>query len=350
MKILVLNSGSTSLKYKLFQLPNFKILAENYFPEIKDHVSAVKQALREIGDLRDIAAVGHRVVHGGKKFTEPIVVTPAIFEQLSHYNHLAPLHNPYNLAGIKAVSEYLAKIPNVAVFDTMFYKDLPAKTKFYAIPWELSERYEIQRFGFHGLSHAYAAEEAAKKLNIDFAKINLITVHLGGGASITAIEKGKAIDTSMGFTPMEGLVMMTRGGDLGAGVVLKLCQIYYEKNPDQACHAVDDLLNHQSGIKGVSGISNYLDLLKEMSLGNSRARLAFDMFIYRIQKYIGAYFAILGQVDGVVFTGAIGSGNPITRKKVCQNLKILEGVNVMAIKTNEEEMAAREVRKLLRED
>jgi len=346
-QILVINSGSTSLKYKLFLEDNLEILQENDFQNIENHLEALKTALREIGDLSRIKVIGHRVVHGGRDFFNPIVVDQGILKRLEEYNYLAPLHNPYNLAGIKACQEYLPNIPNVAVFDTGFFKYLPEKAKIYAIPYEFYEKFGIQRFGFHGLSHQFVAEEAAKELRKPLARLKLITCHLGGGCSITAIDKGKPVDMSMGFTPLEGLVMMTRCGDIDAGVVLKLFGLDSNISNKSRIQKINDLLNFESGIKGVSGHDDYLELLKAVTFGEEKAKLAFDLFIYRIKKYIGAYYAILNGCDALIFTGAIGAGKPITRKKICQDMKILDGIKILAIETNEEIQIARNVKKFM---
>ncbi|TSC95321.1 MAG: acetate kinase [Parcubacteria group bacterium Athens1014_10] len=336
-QILVINCGSTSLKYKLFEAENLKLIKENNFQHLKSHQQALKQVLREIGDLSKIMAVGHRVVHGGKEFKETRKVTKETLLELEKYNQLAPLHNPYNLEGIKACLEYLPKVSNFAVFDTAFFKDLPDKAKIYALPYKFYEQ-GIERFGFHGISHQYAAQEAAQKLKKPLNKLKLITCHLGGGSSIAAIDKGKVIDTSMGFTPLEGLVMSTRPGDLDPGIIL-----YLMKNKGFDLNKIDELLNHQSGIKGLSGCENFLDLLKAMK-SDEKAKLAFEIFIYRAKKYIGAYCAILNGIDALVFTGTVGTGKPLTRNKICQKMDILKNVSIFTIPANEELMIAREVK------
>jgi len=349
-QILVINSGSTSLKYKLFDFETLESLKENKFEEVKDYFEALKYALREIGSLVNIVAVGHRVVHGGTEFTEPTIVTNDVLEKLEKYNELAPLHNPYNLAGIKASNQYIPNIPDVAVFDTAFFKNLPDRTKIYALPYEFYKKYGIQRFGFHGISHQYVAEQAAKELKRPLSKLKLITCHLGGGCSVAAIDKGIAVDVSMGFTPMEGLMMMTRSGDLDAGVVLKLLELEASKSTDdnisKLIQKVENTLNFNSGIKGISDCDNFLDLLKEITFSNERARLAFEMFIYRIKKYIGAYYAILNGCDALVFTGAIGAGRSATRNAICDNMDILKSVKILVIPTDEELQIAREVKNL----
>ena len=339
MKILVINSGSFSFRYKLFD-KNLDLEKEGNVK--KGDITTeekFKAILKEIGDISEIKVIGHRVVHGGKEFIKPSKITPENFKRLEKYNDLAPLHNPYNLAGIKAAFSLLPDIPNIAIFDTTFYKDLPEYAKVYALPLKYYKN-GIQRFGFHGTSHKFVAQEAAKKLGKSFDQCNLITVHLGGGCSITAIQKGKAIDTSMGFTPLEGLVMGTRTGDIDAGIIIKLL-----KEEKMSGDDLDKLLNKESGIKGISGYNDFRNLLDGMERDEDNAKLAFDIFTYRIKKYIGAYFAILNHIDAIVFTGAIGNGKEITRNKIVENMKILENVPVFAIETNEELAMAREIKK-----
>ncbi len=336
MRILVINSGSFSFKYKLFG-SDFKVLKEGNFPRIRANTAQIfKSALEEIGE-QPLDAIGHRVVHGGKEFYKVTKITNSILRRLSKYSALAPLHNPYNLEGIKTALRLLPSVDNFAVFDTAFFKDLPDYAKVYAIPLKYYQR-GIQRFGFHGTSHKYAAQEAARLLQKPLEKCNLITIHLGGGCSITAIKNGHAIDTSMGFTPLEGLVMGTRCGDIDAGIILKLMR--EEKiNVDE----LDALLNKQSGIKGLSGYADFRDLLKAKKESDTKSQLAFDVFVYRIKKYIGAYFGILNRIDAIVFTGAIGSGRKETRDAVVKGMDILKNVEVFSIKTDEELAIVREV-------
>ncbi len=339
MKILVINAGSTSLKYKLFDSGSLAVIKEGNFQNIESHKQALKQTLRKIGDLRDIQVIGHRVVHGGPYFRKPTKITETVLKKLEQFNHLAPLHNPANISGIRACQKYLPQMLNIACFDTAFFSDLPDRAKIYGLPLNFYKKEKIQRYGFHGLSHKYVALEAAKKLQKPIEKTRLITVHLGGGGSIAAIKHGKAIDTSMGFTPLEGLMMMTRAGDLDPGIIL-----YLLKNHSR--EEVDNLLNQKSGIKGLSGYINYLNLLKAVRRKAPKAKLAFNLYVYRIQKYIGAYFAVLGGIDALVFTGQIGAGEALTRDSICEGLeKILKDVKVMAIKTDEEKMIAREINK-----
>ncbi|MBI4812725.1 acetate/propionate family kinase [Candidatus Falkowbacteria bacterium] len=346
--ILIINAGSTSLKYKLFDASEKEINSGN-FSDVSNLEKNIRNILKEAGGLMDIKAVGHRVVHGGDKFFKPTVVNDKIFAELQELNHLAPLHNPHNLAGIRAMRNFLPATPQIVVFDTAFYFDLPEVSRTYALPRGISEKYKIRRYGFHGISHKFMAEEAARELGIKTNKINLITCHLGGGWSITAVKNGKPIDTSMGYTPMEGLIMMTRPGDLDAGVVIELLKKAPYYLGDEKCDDVYNLLNHESGVKGLSGESDYQEVLRKASLGMKDAKLAFDAAIYRLVKYIGAYWAALeGRVDAIVFSGAIGAGNPATRNEVTRKLKFLGNVLVLAIKANEELGIEREVRKILK--
>lgn len=339
-EILVINCGSTSLKYKLFNFEDLKVIKEDNFQHIKSHKESLKEALRDIGDLSKIVATGHRVVHGGNEFRESRRATKEVLMMMEKYNQLAPLHNPYNLEGIRDCLEYLPNIPSFAVFDTAFFKDLPDRAKIYPLPYQLYKE-GIQRFGFHGFSHQYAAQEAAKKLKKPLDKIKLIICHLGGGSSVCAFAKGKAIDTSLGFTPLEGLMMMTRCGDVDPGIILHLM-----KNKGFDLNKIDDFLTRQSGVKGLSGCNNFLDLLKALET-DPLARLAFEIFIYRVKKYIGAYYAILNGIDAIVFTGSIGSGSPIVRKKIVQGMDILKKVKNFSIVSNEEFIIAQEVKNKL---
>ncbi len=344
MKILVLNSGSTSIKFKLFIENNLKLDKKGEISNVSNHGSAIRQLLRQIGDLSEIKAVGHRFVHGGHDFYEPTEVSDSVFKSLEKYNQLAPLHNPHNLAGVAAMREYLPQVKNFAVFDTGFYRNLPLVSKLYALPMKYFEG-GIERFGFHGLSHESAARQACQKEKKIFEKSKIISIHLGGGSSITAIFKGQPIETSMGFTPLEGLVMQTRCGDLDPSIVLKLVA---EASPDKllALKEVSEILNSNSGLKGLSGFENFLDLLAALKKDQS-ARLAFEIYIHRLKKYLGAYWALLDGVDLIVFTGKIGAGRPITRQKVVSGLSFLKKVPVVAIETNEELLIAQKVKELL---
>jgi acetate kinase len=347
--ILVINSGSTSLKYKLFDINSFGVIKEGYIENIgskkvKNHEQALKIVLSNLNtQTPNLVACGHRVVHGGLEFVKPTKVTLAVLKKLKKYNQLAPLHNPPNLAGISACIKLLAKIPNIAVFDTAFYSNLPKKAYIYGLPYKYFKKYTIQRFGFHGTSHKYVAKKAAEKLKKPLNKLNLITCHLGGGASITAIYKGRAIDTSMGFTPLEGVMMMTRAGDIDCGALL-----YLAKKENLSLSQLDNILNYQSGVLGISGVSSDMrEVRKAAKEGNVKAKLALDIFCYRIQKYISAYYGILGDLGALVFTGAIGARSKAIRNKIVKNLKILKGVKILAIPTDEELQIAQEVAKYL---
>jgi len=347
MSILVINSGSTSLKYKLFSTDE-KELRQGNLENIRDQLTALKAVLRQIGDLRDLTAVGHRVVHGGPKFFQPLLLDEKNLAELEKFNGLAPLHNPFNLAGIKAAIEYLPGVKQAAVFDTAFYANLPAVAKIYALPAEVSEKYQIRRYGFHGLSHKFVLLEAAKRLKKDVGKINLISCHLGGGCSITAVKNGSPVDTSMGLTPLEGLVMMTRAGDLDAGVIFELLKNLPGEINQGKVNFLYRLLNDDSGIKGLTGLVDFQKFLAGVSLGDRDCQLAFELFVNRLVKYIGAYWLELeGRLDAIVFTGAIGAGNPLTRNTVMKKIKCLGEAPMLAIKTDEELMIMREVRELI---
>jgi len=379
--ILVINSGSATLKFKVFEFGNLKesisgiverIGLEGSFIEsrikdqesrdycrVKNHEEALKIVLERISDFRfpisDFLIVGHRVVHGGEEFTKPTVVTPGILQKLKKYSKLAPLHNPANLAGIAACQKLLPKIKNIAVFDTAFYSALPDYAYTYALPYEFYLKHGIRRYGFHGISHQFVAEEAAKKLGKPFKNLKLITCHLGSGCSITAINGGKAVDTSMGFTPLEGLMMSTRAGDLDPSIPLYLIRELGMKPQE-----VDRILNFKSGLLGISGFADMREVLtaagykvagfklnKKLKIKNKKlSQLALKIFVYRVQKYIGAYAGILGGADAVVFTGGIGERNPTIRSLILKGLKILGKVKVLAIPTNEELMIAREVKRI----
>lgn len=341
--ILVLNCGSQSLKYKLFS-DDLRLIKEkkSVVKSQQAYQNILNQELKKLKAYTgQISKVGHRVVHGGKKFREPISITPSILKELQKYNKLAPLHNPFNILGIKTALKIFPKAKQIAVFDTGFYKDLPEQAYSYPLPLSITKRYGFQRFGFHGISHQYTSELAAKKVGRPFKKLKIISCHLGGGASITAIKNGKAIDTSMGFTPLEGLVMMTRAGDIDPGLVLELTKVL---SPQRT----DEILNYQSGLKGICGLSDMREVLKKAKQGNKQAALALKIFVYRIQKYIGAYFTVLGGCDILVFTGAIGAGSSKIRQMICGNLKIFKGcikTRILAIEANEELAIAKELKK-----
>lgn len=357
MKILVLNCGSSSIKYKLYEMTTKEVLAqggieklglpdsflkfkmpdgskktiEKNMPEHTVGVQLIFDTLTNpeygcIKSLSEIDAVGHRLVHGGEKFNTSVVITPEVIEQMKACTDLAPLHNPANLKGVAAVSAILPDVPQVGVFDTAFHQTMPAHAYMYALPYEYYTQYGVRRYGFHGTSHRYVSRRACEFLGIDYEKTKIITVHVGGGGSITAIKDGKSIDTSMGLTPVEGLVMGTRSGDVDLGAITYLM--------DKLGLSVADLntiINKKSGVLGVSGVSSDMrDIEDAIAKGNERAKLALDMFEYRLLKYIGAYTAALNGVDVIVFTGGIGENQTITREYIC------EGLNYLGVKYNKE--------------
>jgi len=299
--------------------------------EILEHQLAVEYILGiltsekhgAIKSLEEINAVGHRVVHGGEKFNSSVLITEEVIQKIVECIDIAPLHNPPNLAGIHAIDELLPSVPQVAVFDTAFHQTMPEYAYMYGIPYSLYKKYGIRRYGFHGTSHRYVSKRACEFLGIDFKNTRMITAHIGNGASITAIENGKSVDTSMGFTPIEGLMMGTRSGDVDLGVVTFLM----EKEMIGSA-SVSTLFNKHSGILGVSGISSDMrDIEHAIADGNERAKLALDMYEYRIKKYLGSYAAALGGVDVIIFTGGVGENMSEMRESVCSGLGFM-GVEI----------------------
>ncbi len=373
--ILVINAGSTSVKYAVFKSEGGGLheIGRSICEDTVDYEKTVKRILRDIGGMHELVAVGHRVVHGGEFFSEPVEADEDVLEKIESLSAFAPLHNPFNASGIRAAASFLPDIPQIAVFDTAFFRSLPFQARVYALPRELSKRYKLERYGFHGISHEYAFEEAAARIKSSPARTNAITLHLGGGWSAAAIEKGRAVDTSMGMTPMEGLCMMTRSGDIDPGIIFELCKRYSEEKRrplsqgwraeredpcedddaprvpvEEAATYIKDMLNHDSGIKGLCGIRDYEELLKEVQFGNQRAKTAFDYAVYRAVKCIGAYWAALkGRVDTIVFTGRIGAGDPATRNAVMRQLPFLGKVPVIAVEPDEELAIARKILKMM---
>jgi acetate kinase len=337
--ILVLNCGSQSIKWKVFS-EDLKVAKEGKSIVLDQDFfqKSLEEELKKINGL-EINVIGHRVVHGGKTFISPIKITDENLIELEKLNHLAPLHNPFNISGIKACQQFFKDISQFAVFDTEFFKDLPEKAFTYALPDNILKEFGFRRYGFHGISHEYVAKLASKSIKKPFEKLKIITCHLGGGASITAIKNGKAIDTSMGFTPMEGLVMMTRSGNIDAGIILELVR-------DFSIDRASEILNKESGIKGICGEGEMLKVLEMVQTSNEKAKLALDVFVYSIQKYIGAYYTILGGCDLLVFTGLIGSGSEKIRDMVCKDLKILNKTKILAIETDEELAIAEKVKNI----
>jgi len=352
MKILVINCGSSSIKYKLFKIKEkFKeeVIDKGIIEHIgekgcfiKDHYTGLKMILKKI-ETPD--AVGHRVVHGGEEFKKPVIIDEKVIRTIKKCCRFAPLHNPANLAGILAIKKLLPKINQIAVFDTAFHQTLAPYAYIYGLPYLYYRRYGIRRYGFHGTSHAYVAEEASRKLKIPLNKLKMVTCHLGNGCSITAIKYGKSIDTSMGFTPLEGLIMGTRCGDIDPALVT-----YIMQKEKLSISQIEEILNKESGLKGISGISNDMRVLwKKAKEKNLRAKLAIEIFVYRIKKYISAYIGILGGVDAVIFTAGIGQNQKEIVEMICKNLfsHLKQKPKVLIIPTDEELMIARLTYELL---
>jgi len=347
MKVLVVNCGSSSIKYQLYQMPERAVMCRGLIERIGESDAALRHRYQDqtkcqrvpiadhqegmaliletlagadsaLNDTNEIDAVGHRVVHGGEEFTGSVLITDKVIASIEHFADLAPLHNPPNLTGIRAAMHKLPDIPQVACFDTAFHATIPQVAYTYALPHQLYEDFGIRRYGFHGTSHRYVARRAAKLVGKDKYEINCITAHLGNGCSITAVRDGRSVDTSMGLTPLEGLVMGTRSGDFDPAILFYLTEHGYD------VAALNKLCNKQSGLLGLSGESNDMRTLTEKAAaGNRRAQLAIDVFCYRIRKYIGMYAAVLGRVDAVVFTGGIGENAAQVRDAACSDLENL---------------------------
>lgn len=330
--ILVLNAGSLSFKYKIFSSG----LKEVKFGQIKTKKGKLKEELLSLKEDYQIDLIGHRVVHGGRKYFKPTKINKQLIADLEEIVSLAPLHNPYNLQGIKTARKVWSQVPQIAFFDTGFYQNLPDKSRYYAIPSPWREKFP--RFGFHGLSHEYAISEAAQRLNKDVNNFRAISCHLGGGASVTAFEKGRAVDTSMGLSPVEGLVMMSRSGDVDPTVVLKITK-------ELGFNKAEELFNQKSGMKGLCQSVNMKEILDKAGSGRKKFSQALNIYIYRIQKYIGGYFfALGGKLDTLIFTGAIGAGDSRTKEKILQGLeRLLDKVEILVIKSNEEKLIAQKL-------
>ncbi|MFH1598077.1 MAG: acetate/propionate family kinase [Patescibacteria group bacterium] len=377
--ILVINSGSTTLKFSVYNSRLQKLLAGNlegiglpgsflsykigsrtkvvkFNGQIKNHQQALSFIFKNVDfSFAEIKLVGHRVAIGGHRYKQTMQVSKNIFKELKKNNELAPLHNPANMMGLAACFQLLKKAKNFAIFDTSFYKNLPDYAYTYALPYALAKKWHIRRNGFHGTSHHYVAQQAAVQLKKSLKKLNLITCHLGGGCSITAIRSGKAVDTSLGFSPLEGLVMGTRPGDLDPATIP-----YLMDKMKLSTKQISHLLNFQSGLIGIFGKSSDLrevlvaaghrvpgfrSSYKYNKISRQKAKLALAVYIYRIQKYISAYAGILGKVDAIIFTAGTGERNPDVRRLIMKDLKMLRGVKVLPIHTDEQLMIAREVKK-----
>jgi acetate kinase len=344
MKTLVLNAGSSSLKYHLFEvspetiaMDSEQVLAHG----LVERVSSMAEALRALFDQIDgvkIEAVGHRVVHGGDRFHESILIDEEVEKAIDELSIMAPLHNPQNLAAYRAAKEHLPDVPQVAVFDTAFHHTLPPRAYVYGLPYEYLTEKKIRRYGFHGISHRYVSWRFARLHGKQRADYRMITCHLGNGCSICAIESGRSIDTSMGFTPLEGLIMGTRSGDVDAGAVMYLIRHEFVE-PGQLAQ----VLNGASGIKGISGVSNDMrDVLKAAHAGNERAALAVDAFCYRVRKYIGTYLAAMNGADALIFTGGIGENSAEIRAHICERLTNL-GIEIDPVRNERPSKDDREI-------
>ncbi|MFH1837609.1 MAG: acetate kinase [Candidatus Omnitrophota bacterium] len=376
MLILVVNCGSSSAKYDLFDMKKGSSdLAKGIIERIGEkpatlthHADGTKiqkeidcfdhhQAIgiirdtlldKEIGvisDVKEVLGVGHRVVHGGEEFNQSAIINDEVIKSIEKFSELAPLHNPPSLEGILGCMKIFKDVPQVAVFDTAFHQSMEKHVFSYGIPYELYEKYGIRRYGFHGTSHRYVSEKTAELLKRPLEELNMITVHLGNGCSVAAIKKGKSVDTSMGFTPLEGLVMGTRSGDIDPAVIP-----FIMHREGLGVDGVIDILNKKSGLLGVSGISNDMrDILGAIKEGNERARLAYDIFYYRIKKYIGAYTAVLGEVDAVVFTAGIGENVVEIKNKLKDELNFLsgKGTEFLAVSTNEDLLIAKDTYRIV---
>ena len=359
MNVLVINAGSSSLKYQLLNPASGELLAKGlcerigidgrftYKPQLpgketvkeaeipmpthNEAIQAVLNALVDekngvIGSMKEIDAVGHRVVHGGEKFAKSVVITDEVMQAIEECNPLAPLHNPANIIGIKACQELMPGVPMVAVFDTAFHQTMPPVAYTYALPYEYYEKDKVRRYGFHGTSHKYVSQRAADMLGKPIEQLKLITCHLGNGSSVTAVDGGKSVDTSMGFTPLAGLPMGTRSGDIDAGILEYLMGKYGMDIKEMLT-----ILNKKSGVQGVSGVSSdFRDLEEAFEKGNERAGLAVDMFNYGVKKLIGAYAAAMGGVDAIIFTAGVGENS------ASQRMAIASGLEFMGVKMDED--------------
>ncbi len=393
MNILILNAGSSSLKFSLFAFPSGRRLARGvierigegespvhifydqhraeYRESVTDHREALEyleRLLPRLGILErfdSLSAVGHRVVHGGERFVEPTRIDEEVIEAIRSLVPLAPLHNPANLLGIEAMRALAPGVPQVAVFDTAFHRTVPPEGYRYAVPDEWYERYGVRRYGFHGISHAYVSREYARLRDVTLKNINMITLHLGNGASACAVAGGESVATSMGMTPLEGLVMGTRSGDLDPGIHFYMHR-YVGLDPAQ----IDRILNHESGLKGLCGTNDMREIERRMGEGDPAAKRAFDIFVRRLIRYVGGYAALLGRLDAIVFTGGIGEHSAAVREAVAEGLGILgvridgeanrssdtgsrpihaakSAVELWVIPTDEERQIARETYRLL---
>jgi acetate kinase len=351
MRVLVINSGSSSIKFRLYDMereillvagtlerigePNSSNIYRKYSAagkveehkenlQVADHAAGLNQILTwlkscgPLDSMKSLHAIGHRVVHGGEAFQSPTLIDENVIDGIREMMPLAPLHNPANLAGIEATHRLCPRVPQVAVFDTAFFQNLPPRAYRYALPDELYRHNHVRRYGFHGTSHQHVAKQAADHLQQPLEKLRLITLHLGNGASVAAIRDGICIDTSMGMTPLEGLIMGTRCGDMDPSI-----HFYLARTLGMGLDEIETLLNHNSGMKGLCGVQDMREVHQLADSGDERARLAIDMYCYRIDKYIGAYYVTLGGLDALVFTAGIGENDPSIRQSICNRLSVL---------------------------
>lgn len=360
MKILVVNCGSSSIKYQLIDMNDESVVAKGLVErigmqgavlthqpagrdkviidaDIKDHSIGIKLVLDALVDkdhgvissMKEISAVGHRVVHGGEKFADSVLITPAVMDALEECVDMAPLHNPPNILGINACAELMPGVPQVGVFDTAFHQTMPKVAFLYGLPYEAYEKHGLRRYGFHGTSHRYVSQRCAELMNEQISKLRIITCHLGNGSSLAAVKYGKSVDTSMGFTPLEGLIMGTRSGEVDPAIIP-----YLMKKEHISPEQIDTYLNKKSGVLGISGVSSdFRDLESAANEGNERAQLALDMFAYKVRKYIGGYVAAMGGVDAIVFTAGLGENSISMRDKICNGLEFL-GTRIDPVKNN----------------
>jgi len=348
--VLVINSGSSSIKYRFFELETYSVIATGFVEKIGEAESRLKHGwlnkedqCEEIveteyvadhrkafdrivdvnvrtssGEKRDLFGIGHRVVHGGEIFREPTLIDDRAIRAIKKMIPLAPLHNPANLVGIEVARQRRPDVPQVAVFDTAFHQSMPPHAFHYALPKEVYTEHQVRRYGFHGTSHHYVAKKAAECMDRPLETLNMITLHLGNGASATAVRKGESVDTSMGMTPTEGLVMGTRCGDIDPAI-----HFYLGRSTGRTSEELEKMFNKESGLKGICGVNDMREIIRLAQSGDKHAQLAIDVYCYRIRKYIGAYFAVLGQVDALVFTGGIGENAALIRKLCCEDLDCL---------------------------
>ncbi|GAV24999.1 acetate kinase [Carboxydothermus islandicus] len=395
MKILVLNCGSSSLKYQLLDMESETVLAKGLVERIglegsrliidlpgrekvkkeqpfANHEVAINAVLEELvreeygilKSLEEITAIGHRIVHGGERFSGSVIIDEEVLNAVEECVQLAPLHNPPNVLGIKACQKLLPNTPQVGVFDTAFHQTMPKKAYLYGVPHNWYEKYGIRRYGFHGTSHKYVAFKASEILGKPLRELKIITCHLGNGSSVAAVKEGKSVDTSMGFTPLEGLMMGTRSGNIDPAIVT-----FIQEKEGLSAAQVNDILNKKSGVLGISGYSDFRDIEERASAGDDKAKLALEMFCYQVAKYIGAYAAAMNGVDAIVFTAGVGENSEVVRREVCKYLGFLGAildeeknkirgketlistpdskVKILVIPTNEELMIAKETLELV---